>query len=158
MSPCARSKPAPCEIFLRMQGNRCSEMQRSEALRVYIKTLRDYPPSAPVFRSCNLDLITTLTPSPTHLIVLILNPPRTLRIDKAPPTAIALRTPLPSKVTRLCVGALAFADAAAHAEEDGGDEEAGERRPCEGVGVDADAGGLVVFAECIAGEDRPGAV
>ena len=82
-----------------------------------------------------LSIYTTFARSvkPRSSVILILDASSALAIPEA---ATGSRTPLATEVA--AAGArLGLVFAAAYAEEDGGDEEAGEGCPCEGVGVGA---------------------
>jgi len=70
-------------------------------------------------------------------IILVLDASLALVVDEASTAASA---PLAAKVRLLCVAArLVLADTASNTEEHGGNEEAGERTPCETVCVAANA-------------------
>jgi len=93
------------------------------------------------------------------LVILILNPPRALRVHEATP---APRTPFPPKVRLLLLVVTAAvvlpADAATYTQEEASEEVAEERGPSEAVGVFAEGGGVAVFVEGGAGLDGPCAV
>lgn len=91
--------------------------------------------------------------------VLVLDAPLALGVDEAAAAAGAAGALLAAEVGLLrAAAALVLADAAADAEEDGRDEEAGECGPGEAVGVAAEAGILSGGAEGVAADDGPGAV
>jgi len=91
------------------------------------------------------------------LLVLVLDAPLALGVDEAAAAAGAAGALLAAEVGLLgAAAALVLADAAADAEEDGRDEEAGECGPGEAVGVAAEAGILSGGAEGVAADDGPG--
>lgn len=91
-----------------------------------------------------------------HSDILVLDAPLALVVNEA---ATAAGAPLTAEVRLPGVAAgVALANAATDAEQDGGDEEAGEGTPGETVGVGANASLLAGGAEVVAADDSPGAV
>lgn len=91
--------------------------------------------------------------------ILVLDAPLALAVDEATTAARAAGALLTTEVGLLgAAAALVFANAAADAEQDGGDKEAGESGPSETVGVLAELGLLTSGPEGVATLDSPGTV
>lgn len=91
--------------------------------------------------------------------VLVLDAPLTLAVDEAAAATGAAGALLAAKVGFLvAAAAIVLADAAANAEQDGRDEEAGESGPGEAISVPAEASILAGGPECVATDDSPGTV
>jgi hypothetical protein len=94
-------------------------------------------------------------------LVLVLDATAALAIDERAPRMARARAPVATEEAAACSrgrGISVAAAAAAQAEEDGGEEIAGDCCPGETVSVAAEVGVLTRGVEMVAAEDRPGAI